>query len=78
MCRVTTEDLLRYLYHETSKKESAAIKAELKINGPLKEAFDTFVSVHKNLDEVHVSPSEGSFKRITDYANKAINQLHPH
>ena len=74
----TTEDLLQYLYHETSPKKSAAIKAALETDWSLQEAFEILVSGQKQLEELHLSPRENVVKTICDYADKAVSQLHPH
>ncbi|MEP6597079.1 MAG: hypothetical protein ABJA71_14095 [Ginsengibacter sp.] len=74
----TTEDLLEYLYNEASQKKSAAIKAALQTDWALREAFELMISGQKQLEHVNLSPSEDVLKRILDYADKAISQLHPH
>lgn len=74
----TTEDLLQYLYNETSPKKSAAIKAALETDWSLREAFELMVSGQKQLEYVDLSPREEVLKRILDYADKTISQLHPH
>ena len=74
----TTEDLLQYLYNETSPKKSAAIEAGLETDWSLREAFDLMVSGQKQLEHVDLSPREAVLKRIFDYADKAVGQLHPH
>lgn len=74
----TTEDLLQYLYKETSQKKSAAIRAALETDWSLHEAFEIMVSGQKQLEELNLSPGESVLKRICDYADKAVSQLHPH
>ena len=74
----TTEDLLQYLYNEASPKKSAAIKAALETDWALREAFELMVSGQRQLEEVDLSPREDVLKRILDYADKAVGQLHPH
>jgi len=74
----TTEDLLQYLYNETSPKKSAAIEAAIETDWSLHEAFELMVSGLKQLEHVCLSPGEDVLKRILDYADKAISQLHPH
>ena len=74
----TTEDLLQYLYNEASPKKSAAIKAALQTDWSLREAFELMVSGQKQLDHISLSPREDVLKRVLDYADKAISQLHPH
>lgn len=74
----TTEDLLQYLYNETSPKKSAAIKAALEADWSLREAFELMVLGQKQLEYLDLSPREEVLKRILDYADKTIGQLHPH
>lgn len=75
---VTTEDLLQYLYNETPKKKTKEIEAELEINESLREVFETMVSGQNQLEEVSFSPSDSVLRKINDYAEKAVSQLHPH
>ncbi len=74
----TTEDLLQYLYKEVSQKKSAAIKAALETDWSLREAFELMISGLKQLEHLDLYPSEDVLRRILDYADKAISQLHPH
>jgi hypothetical protein len=74
----TTEDLLQYLYNEASPKKSAAIQAALETDWSLRETYGLLVSGQKQLGEINLSPREDVLKNILDYAEKTVNQLHPH
>jgi hypothetical protein len=74
----TTEDLLQYLYNEASSKKTAAIQAALETDWSLRESYGLLVSTQKQLGEINLSPREDVLKKIFDYADKSVSQLHPH
>jgi hypothetical protein len=78
MNKFKTEDLLQYLYNETSIKKTAAIKAALETDWSLREAYEMMVSGQKQLEDVNLSPREEALKKILAHANNEISQLHPH
>ena len=78
MNKFKTEDLLQYLYNETSIKKTAAIKAALETDWSLREAYEMMVSGQKQLENLNLSPREEILKKILAHANNEINQLHPH
>ena len=78
MNKFKTEDLLQYLYNETSTKKTAAIKAALETDWSLRDTYEKLVSGQKQLEDINLSPREEILKKILAYANKEISQLHPH
>jgi hypothetical protein len=74
----TTEDLLQYLYNEASPKKTAAIQAALETDWSLRESYGLLVATQKQLGEINLSPREDVLKKIFDYADKSVSQLHPH
>ena len=78
MRKFKTEDLLQYLYNETSPKKTAAIKAALETDWSLREAYEMMVSGQKKLEDINLSPREEILKKILAHANNEISQLHPH
>lgn len=74
MSKFTQEDLVRYLYKETSEKKSAAIEAALLIDYQLKESLEELKNATQNLHTIHFSPSTKSVNNILKYAanKKAI------
>ena len=77
MHNFTPEDLVQYLYAETSKEKSTAIEAALQTDWSLNETFDLIVDAQTKLEEVNLSPREEAINRILQYGENAI-ELHPH
>ncbi len=73
-----SEELIQYMYHETSTEQTAAIKGALENDWELREAYENLVSTQKQLEEIKLSPREETLKKILDYAEKSVNLLHPH
>jgi hypothetical protein len=78
MHNFTPEDLIQFLYNETSSRKSAAIKAALENDWTLREMFDLAVSAQKRLDAFKVSPREEAVSKILRYGQKAIAEVHTH
>ena len=77
MSKITPEDLVQYIYSETSTQKTEAIKAALENDWSLREAFEQIVSAQNQLKNAKLSPREESIKKILDYAEKGVNHLHP-
>lgn len=75
MHNFTLEDLLRYLYKETSPSQTAEIRAALEADWSLREKFEVLSSAHKRLDALQLSPSQRSVDAILNYAEKAVEEL---
>lgn len=78
MTKFTTEDLVQYLYNETSAQKSADIKAALETDWELHESFEMISSTRNSLNEISFSPREESVNSILDYAAKKAGHLHSH
>lgn len=78
MHNFTPEDLVQFLYNETSQDKTTAIKAALESDWTLREMYDVIVSAQKRLEAFELSPREESVNRILQYGEKAIGELHPH
>lgn len=72
MTRYTPEDLLRYLYKETSLSENVAIKAALDQDWALKEKFKILESSLNILDGAIESPRMEVVLSVLDYAQKTM------
>ncbi len=70
MIKITPEDLVRYLYNETSEQKTASIRAALQTDWNLKETYENLASSMKNLDEVKFSPRPETINKILEYASK--------
>ena len=77
MHNFTPEDLLLYLYKETSPAQTAEIKAALETDWSLREKFEVITSAQKRLEALKMSPSQQTVDNILNYAEKAINELTP-
>lgn len=64
----TQNDLIRFLYHETSEEENREIKRALQFDSVLSLQFEEIQSVSKNLDGTLVEPSDGVVERILNYS----------
>ena len=77
MHNVTPEDLLQYLYNETSTTQTAQIKAALETDWSLREKFEVITSAQKRLEALKMSPSQQTIDNILNYAEKAVAELSP-
>lgn len=76
MITITQEDLVRYLYNETSETKSAEIKASLQTDWNVREAFEKLLSTQHALNEVSYSPRPQTIDKIMEYASKKQEHLH--
>ena len=72
MTRYTTEDLVRYLYQQTSLAENIDIKAALDLDWALNEKFKVLKSSVNILDGALESPRIEVVLSILDYARKTM------
>lgn len=75
MIKFTPEDLVRYLYNETSEQKTASIKAALQTDWNLRETYEQLASSLKNLSEVKFSPMPETINKILEYASKKCNPI---
>lgn len=65
----STEDLLQYLYKETSPEKTVAIMNALETDAELREKLDTLIATKKRLDLLKsFSPSQETIDKILDYS----------
>ena len=67
----TPEDLLRYLYKETSPEMSAAIEAALQEDWTLREKLEVLKTSAQNLDRIVESPRTEVIMNIMQYARES-------
>ena len=77
MHNYTTEDLLLYLYQETSKEEGGRIKEAIENDWELKEKYDSLRNSLMALDKMLESPRPESIKAILSYAGVNSPVKHP-
>lgn len=78
MHNFTPEDLVQFLYNETSREKSTAIKAALETDWTLREMYDVIVSAQKRLEVFELAPREETLNKILRHGKKAIAELHTH
>ena len=78
MTKFTPEDLVQYLYNETSVQKTAAIKAALDTDWDLRESFEQIIAGQRNLEEINLSPREEAVNKILQHTSKKVGQLHSH
>ena len=76
MHNFTPDDLVQYLYKETTDEKAFAIKAALETDYSLKEMYDVIVSGHNRLEALKLSPREEAVDKILRYAQKSMTELH--
>jgi len=67
MNTIKTEDLIRFLYHETSNKENLLIESALAYDFKLKEEYNSLKEAIDELKSFSLSPSEQSVNRILSH-----------
>lgn len=76
MIKITTEELVRYLYNETSVEKTAVIKSALQNDWNLRETYEKLVNAHTSLDEIKCTPRPQVVNKILEYAAKKQTHLH--
>jgi anti-sigma factor RsiW len=68
MPNFTTEDLMQYVYHETSKEQTMAIEKAIQTDWALKEKVMALRDSMHTLDSMLESPRSQSVMAILNYA----------
>ena len=72
----TLEDLVQYLYNETSQPKAAAIKTALETDWELREKYEVIAAAQKRLQTLRlVSPRKKAIDEILIYAEKSAKEL---
>ena len=74
MTLFTPEDLLRYLYKESSPELTVAIEAALKEDWMLREKLEVLRSSADGLNTVTIAPRMEVILRVMNYARKTAVQ----
>ncbi len=77
MHNFTPEDLLQYLYKETSPEKTAAIKAALDNDWSLREKMEVITSAQSRLESLKLSPGKNVIANILNYAESKVDELSP-
>lgn len=74
----TLDDLVQYLYKETSPEKTAAIRAALETDWRLREKFEDISASSKQLETIKLSPRKKIIDDILNYAEKAVEETTHH
>lgn len=66
----TPEELVQYLYNETSPDKTAAIKAAIQEDWTLREKLDVIKASAESLDKIVQSPRTEIVLRVLNYARE--------
>lgn len=70
----THDDLIRYYYKETSRKESIEIEKALLCDSELMEEYKQISAMMKKLEKVKKEPSDKVVANILDYSKSYSSQ----
>ena len=75
MHNITSEDLLLYLYGETTKLQTEAIELALQQDWSLMEKLELLTQSRNELETISFSPSKTSINNILKYAEKSVEEI---
>ncbi|HSN61635.1 MAG TPA: hypothetical protein VLR49_11920 [Ferruginibacter sp.] len=76
MHNFTMEDLLQFMYKETSPEKTAAITDALNSDWSLREKMNIITGAQSELNSIKmVSPRKQTLDNIFNYAEKSISEL---
>ncbi|MCH8331118.1 MAG: hypothetical protein IH946_07030 [Bacteroidetes bacterium] len=67
---ITQEDLVRFIYNETTQQETEQIKDSLKKDWKVKEQYEELMKVHDVLNRSILKPSQTSVDLILKHSKK--------
>jgi hypothetical protein len=71
----TQEDLIQYMYAETSNEKTISITQALNTDWKLKEEYELLTSAQKGLEKVSLSPRKKALDFILNYAGKPVKEV---
>jgi hypothetical protein len=72
----TLEDLVQYMYNESSAEKKAAITIALETDWELREKYEVITSAQKRLETLDLSsPRKKAIENILLYAEKPVKEL---
>lgn len=78
MYSFTQEDLLQYLYKETSPEKTLAIRQALYEDWDLREKLESLSAAREQLEVIKLSPRKQAIDNILNYAEKKLEELSSH
>lgn len=64
----TQNDLIKYIYHETTDKEKKDIEEALLFDNELFEAYRNIAEITQELDRIEYTPSDKVINKILNYS----------
>ncbi|MBX9785133.1 MAG: hypothetical protein K2X48_17740 [Chitinophagaceae bacterium] len=68
----TPEDLVQYLYKETSPEQNAAIEQAMEQDWTLREKFEVIKKAHARLEQFKISPRIETILSVLKYGNSNV------
>jgi hypothetical protein len=65
----TPNDVLRYLYKETTTAENNALEEAMHLHSELLDQYVQLSGIKEQLDQVRKTPSENTIQAILEYSN---------
>ena len=75
MTKFTPEDLLLYLYKDSSPQLTAAIKQALQLDWTLREKFNVLKTSMLRLEKIQQSPRTEAILNILNYAREKSSEM---
>ena len=72
----TPDDLIRYLYHETSERETQEICKALLTDSELRSMYTSMCTIKKEMDAAQLEPSAQTVLNILSYAKSSTTVKH--
>ena len=65
---ITQDDVIRYIYKETSDEETIAVEKHLLVNSSLMEFYNQSMETIRKIKELEFEPSKTVQRNILDYS----------
>lgn len=65
---ITQDDVLRYIYKETSHEETIAIEKQLLVNASLMDFYNHTKEIIRSVKELQLEPSANLQRKLIDYS----------
>jgi hypothetical protein len=72
----TQNDLMRYLYHETTEKEEQEISKALLADNELRELYQSMSAMKAEMDKAQLEPSSSAILNILSYSRSEQHHNH--
>jgi hypothetical protein len=78
MSTITTEDLIQYLYKDTSHQKALQIEKAVAESWPLQEKMDVLLDSMKRLDAAIEAPRRKAVDFLLNYAASSVQEIAQH